>query len=273
MGTPPSGPTATRASARQGRRYCTCGCRRGTPPSGPSAAPACGPHGRRHRRCGCPRGIPPSGPTAAPPCVRLGRRTFTSFRSMRIRAPDTVARPYSPRARRRRTTPTAWVPPSSAICISSRSPKKEVNFFQRGSRYFSRSTRHGSGFPLRAHARTARATWYRGMVLPLARASATSAIIEPPPSGFDDSLAASTKSPRSGPRMDRWSRGGCARMPVGTHPHLLVVGAGNPIAVLGMARLGARRGGIRRRRSTDQQLQGSLFMYPSVGLLMDTYVR
>jgi hypothetical protein len=35
--------------------------------------------------------------------------------------------------------------------------------------------------------------------------------------------------------------GGCARMPVGTHPHLLVVGVGNPIAVPSLARLGARR--------------------------------
>jgi hypothetical protein len=35
-------------------------------------------------------------------------------------------------------------------------------------------------------------------------------------------------------------------MPVGTHTHLLVVGVGNLIAVLGLARLGARRGEIRR---------------------------
>jgi hypothetical protein len=47
-------------------------------------------------------------------------------------------------------------------------------------------------------------------------------------------------------------------MPVSTHPHLLVVGAGNLTAVLGMARLGARRGEIRRLRSADHQLPGSL---------------
>jgi hypothetical protein len=33
-------------------------------------------------------------------------------------------------------------------------------------------------------------------------------------------------------------------MPVGTHPYLLVAGDGNPITVLGLARLGARRGEI-----------------------------
>jgi hypothetical protein len=47
-------------------------------------------------------------------------------------------------------------------------------------------------------------------------------------------------------------------MPVGSHPHLLVVGVGNPIAVPGLARLGARRSEIRRMRSTDQQLSGNL---------------
>jgi hypothetical protein len=52
--------------------------------------------------------------------------------------------------------------------------------------------------------------------------------------------------------------GGCASMPVGTHPHLLVVGARSPLAVLGLARLGARRAEIRRPRSADQQLSGSL---------------
>jgi hypothetical protein len=36
--------------------------------------------------------------------------------------------------------------------------------------------------------------------------------------------------------------GGCARRPVGTHHHLFVVGADNPIAVLCLARQGARRG-------------------------------
>jgi hypothetical protein len=34
------------------------------------------------------------------------------------------------------------------------------------------------------------------------------------------------------------------RRPVGTYPHLLVVGASNPIAELRLARLGARRGEI-----------------------------
>jgi hypothetical protein len=43
--------------------------------------------------------------------------------------------------------------------------------------------------------------------------------------------------------------GGCARMPVGTYPHLLVAGAGNYIAVSRMARLGARRGETRQLRS------------------------
>jgi hypothetical protein len=52
--------------------------------------------------------------------------------------------------------------------------------------------------------------------------------------------------------------GGCARMPVGTHPHLLLVGAGNSIAVPSLARLGARRGEIRRLRSADQHVLGSL---------------
>jgi hypothetical protein len=37
-------------------------------------------------------------------------------------------------------------------------------------------------------------------------------------------------------------RGGCARMPAGTHPHLHVVGASNPIAVPYMERLGAGPG-------------------------------
>jgi hypothetical protein len=35
---------------------------------------------------------------------------------------------------------------------------------------------------------------------------------------------------------------GCARNPVGTHPHLLAVGVGNPIVVPCMAWLAARRG-------------------------------
>jgi hypothetical protein len=47
-------------------------------------------------------------------------------------------------------------------------------------------------------------------------------------------------------------------MPVGTQPHLLVLGACNPIAVLGLARLGARRGEIRRMRSADQRLSERL---------------
>jgi hypothetical protein len=42
--------------------------------------------------------------------------------------------------------------------------------------------------------------------------------------------------------------GGCARTPVGTHPHLLVVGADNPIALPSLARLGDRHGEIRRLR-------------------------
>jgi hypothetical protein len=52
-----------------------------------------------------------------------------------------------------------------------------------------------------------------------------------------------------------WER---ARKPVGTHPNLLVVGVGNPIAVPGLARFGARRGEIRRLRSADLELSGSL---------------
>jgi hypothetical protein len=47
-------------------------------------------------------------------------------------------------------------------------------------------------------------------------------------------------------------------MPLGIHPYLLVVGVGSPIAVPCVARLGARRGEIRRLRSTDQRLSGSL---------------
>jgi hypothetical protein len=47
-------------------------------------------------------------------------------------------------------------------------------------------------------------------------------------------------------------------MPVGTHPHLLVVGAGSPIAVPSMARLVARRNEIWRPRSADEQLSGSI---------------
>jgi hypothetical protein len=56
-------------------------------------------------------------------------------------------------------------------------------------------------------------------------------------------------------RRPRW---GCPRGPVGTHPHILVVGASNPIAVPCMGRLGVRRGEIRRLRYADQQLSGSL---------------
>jgi hypothetical protein len=47
-------------------------------------------------------------------------------------------------------------------------------------------------------------------------------------------------------------------MPVGTHPHLLAVGVGNPMAVLCLAWMGARRDEILRLRSADQQLSGSL---------------
>jgi hypothetical protein len=41
-------------------------------------------------------------------------------------------------------------------------------------------------------------------------------------------------------------------------PRGLVVGVGNPMAVPRMARLGARRGEIRRVRYADRQLSGSL---------------
>jgi hypothetical protein len=41
-------------------------------------------------------------------------------------------------------------------------------------------------------------------------------------------------------------RRGCARRPVGTQPHLLVVGIGNFTSVQRLAQLGARRGEIRR---------------------------
>jgi hypothetical protein len=47
-------------------------------------------------------------------------------------------------------------------------------------------------------------------------------------------------------------------MPVNTRPHLLLVGAGNPITVPCLARLGVMRGEIRRLLSADQQLPGSL---------------
>jgi hypothetical protein len=70
------------------------------------------------------------------------------------------------------------------------------------------------------------------------------------------------------------SGGGGARRLVGTHPLLLVVGASNHVAVPCLARLGDGRGEIRRLRSTDQQMTGSLcaegfskyHMYTSVGI-------
>jgi hypothetical protein len=46
--------------------------------------------------------------------------------------------------------------------------------------------------------------------------------------------------------------------PVGTHPHLLVVGVDNPMAVPCLARLGASRDGNRRLRLADQHMSGSL---------------
>jgi hypothetical protein len=45
-------------------------------------------------------------------------------------------------------------------------------------------------------------------------------------------------------------------MPVGTHPHLLVMGASSHVAVPSPARLGARRGANKWLRSADHQLSG-----------------
>jgi hypothetical protein len=45
-------------------------------------------------------------------------------------------------------------------------------------------------------------------------------------------------------------------MPVVTHPHLRVVGVGNPIAMLGLARLGVRRGEIQQIRSARSSVAG-----------------
>jgi hypothetical protein len=50
--------------------------------------------------------------------------------------------------------------------------------------------------------------------------------------------------------------GGCARRPVGTYPYLHAVGAGNPIAVPGLARWGAERG-TDSCDPRDQHLSGS----------------
>jgi hypothetical protein len=51
---------------------------------------------------------------------------------------------------------------------------------------------------------------------------------------------------------------GCARMLVGTHPHLLVVRTGNPIALTSLAHLGARRGKAGSYDSRNQQQSRSL---------------
>jgi hypothetical protein len=63
------------------------------------------------------------------------------------------------------------------------------------------------------------------------------------------SLEYTRKSPHTGARRRRSGGGsgkGCARnKPVGTHPHLFVMGACNPIAVPCPAQLGAMRGEIR----------------------------
>jgi hypothetical protein len=47
-------------------------------------------------------------------------------------------------------------------------------------------------------------------------------------------------------------------MPIGTQPHLILVGDGSPIAVPCLARLGARRSEIRRLQFAEQYLSGSL---------------
>jgi hypothetical protein len=47
-------------------------------------------------------------------------------------------------------------------------------------------------------------------------------------------------------------------MPVGTHPHLLVMGASSHVAVQGPARFGARQGANRRLRSADQHMSRRL---------------
>jgi hypothetical protein len=51
--------------------------------------------------------------------------------------------------------------------------------------------------------------------------------------------------------------GGSARMSVGSHPHLLVVGAGNPIAVPSLTRLGATRSDYGSCDPRDQQMSKS----------------
>jgi hypothetical protein len=55
-------------------------------------------------------------------------------------------------------------------------------------------------------------------------------------------------------------------MPTGTHPHVLVVGDGNPIAMPGMARLGARWGKIRQIRCARSACVGK----PRYGGLLKT---
>jgi hypothetical protein len=51
---------------------------------------------------------------------------------------------------------------------------------------------------------------------------------------------------------------GALAWPVGTQPHILVVGACNPIAVPCLARLGARRGDSGSCNPRDMQLSGNL---------------
>jgi hypothetical protein len=66
-----------------------------------------------------------------------------------------------------------------------------------------------------------------------------------------------TQQRRRGARRLRSGGGpreGCARTPVGTHPNLLVVGVGDPMAVLGLTRLRARPGENLRLRSADHMM-------------------
>jgi hypothetical protein len=48
-------------------------------------------------------------------------------------------------------------------------------------------------------------------------------------------------------------------MAVGTHIHLFVLGVGNPIVVIDMARLGARRGAIRGSADVGKPQYGGMF--------------
>jgi hypothetical protein len=66
---------------------------------------------------------------------------------------------------------------------------------------------------------------------------------------------------------------GCPRRPAGTHPHLLMVGACNLIAVSCLARLGARRCEIRQLQPADPHLLGSLTTEGFINYYLYTIVK